>query len=124
MLFTIYRAAFTPMPMEYDSTNYKKHKLPGGWGSICPSMTQKAAQDLLDNSVEAGNSRYNVYGEYCFQSNSDNTDTNGEPVWHGFPIKWSDLPTEAKNKLIDNGALTNTFYRKAIRKSLGLEFGS
>jgi len=110
--------------MKYDSTNYKKHKRPGGWGSICPPMTQEQAQELLDKSVEAGKSRYNVSGEYCFQSNSDNTDKNGEPVWHGFPIPWSRLPPEAKNKLISIGALTNKFYLKAIRKSLGSEFGS
>ena len=110
--------------MKYDSTNYKKHKRPGGWGSICPPMTQEQAQELLDKSVEAGKSRYNVSGEYCFQSNGDNTDSNGEQVWHGFPIPWSRLPTEAKNKLISIGALTTAFYLKAIRKSLGSEFGS
>jgi hypothetical protein len=109
--------------MKYDSTNYKKHKRLGGWGSICPPMTQEQAQELLDKSVETGKSRYNVSGEYCFQSNGDNTDSNGEPVWHGFPIPWSRLPTEAKNKLISIGALTNAFYLKAIRKSLGSEFG-
>jgi hypothetical protein len=110
--------------MKYDSTNYKKHKRPGGWGSICPPMTQEQAQELLDKSVETGKSRYNVSGEYCFQSNGDNTDSNGEPVWHGFPIPWSRIPPEAKNKLISIGSLTNAFYRKAIRKSLGMEFGS
>lgn len=57
----------------------------------------------------------------AFSLITDNTDNNGEPVWHGFPIKWPDLPTEAKNKLIANGTLTNTLYRKVLRKPLGLE---
>ena len=110
-----------PNANEIRLNNYRKHRRLSGWGLICPSMTQAAAQELLDKSVEVGKSRHNAWDEYCFQSNSDNTENNGEPVWHGFPIKWSDLPTEAKNKLIANGTLTNTFYRKALRKSLGLE---
>lgn len=109
----------THTSMRYDSSNYRRHKDPGGWGSICPHITQEEAQQLLNDSVEAGRSRYNVCGEQCFQANCDNT---VESVWHGFPIPWSELPAEAKNKLIDKGVLTNTFYRKAIRKSLGSEF--
>lgn len=77
-------------------------------------MTQEKAQQLLNNSVEVGRSRFNVLGEYCFQANCDNT---AEMSWHGFPIKWSDLPTEAKNQLIANGQLTKTEYLKRLRKS-------
>ena len=47
-----------------------------------------------------------------------------ETLWHGFPIKWSDLPTDAKNQLIAKGRLTNKQYKKALRKPLELEFGS
>lgn len=100
--------------MIYDSSNYKKHKDPGGWGSICPHMTQEEAQQLLNDSVEVGRSRFNVLGDYCFQANCDNT---AEMRWHGFPIKWSDLPTEAKNQLITNGKLTNAEFLKRLRKS-------
>jgi hypothetical protein len=77
-------------------------------------MTQEEAQQLLNNSVEVGGSRFNVLGEYCFQAKCDNT---AEMRWHGFPIKWSDLPTEAKNQLIANGQLTKTEYLKRLRKS-------
>ncbi|MEB3316878.1 MAG: hypothetical protein VKO39_01865 [Cyanobacteriota bacterium] len=77
-------------------------------------MTQEEAQQLLDNSVEVGRSRFNVLNEYYFQANCDNT---AEMYWHGFPIKWSDLPTEAKNQLIANGQLTKTQFRKRLRKS-------
>jgi hypothetical protein len=110
--------------MKYDTSNYRKHKRPDGWGTLRPSMTQDEAQKLLGDSVQSGKARYNVCDEYCYKSFSHDTDEMGETLWHGFPIKWSDLPTEAKNLLIAKGRLTNKQYKKALRKPLELEFGS
>ncbi len=110
--------------MNYDSSSYRKHKRPGGWGSICPSMTQEEAQELLNTSVEAGGARYNIDGNYCYQSFCHVADGSGETFWHGFPIPWQELPREAKNLLIAKKRLTNVAYMKAIRKSLGAEFRS
>ena len=88
-------------------------------------MTQEEAQELLNTSVEAGGARYNIDGNYCYQSFSHFTDEkSGETFWHGFPIPWQELPTEAKNQLIAKERLTNAAYIKAIRKSLGAEFRS
>lgn len=84
-------------------------------------MTQEEAQQLLNESVEAGRSRFNVLGEHCFQANCDNT---AESLWHGFPIKWSDLPLEAKNQLIAKGQLTNKEFRKRLRKSSNTELAT
>jgi hypothetical protein len=108
--------------MKYNSITYRKHKQPGGWGTICPPMTQEEAQKLLDESVPVGNSRYNIFEEYCFKAFSHATDEDGVTIWHGFPIKWSDLPSEAKNQLIANGQLTSTEFRKRLRKSASTEF--
>jgi len=107
--------------MKYDSTTYRKHKRPDGWGTKCPPMTQELAQVLLDTSVPVGNSRYNIFEEHCFKAFSHATDNSGDTIWHGFPIKWSDLPTEAKNQLIANGQLTSTEFRKRLRKSSSTE---
>ena len=107
--------------MKYDTSSYRKHKRPDGWGTLCPLMTQDEAQQLLEDSVQAGRARYNVSGEYCFKSFSHATTNEGETLWHGFPIKWSDLPTEAKNQLIAKGRLTNKQYRKAVKRPLELE---
>jgi hypothetical protein len=85
-------------------------------------MTQEEAQELLNTSVEADGARYNIDGNYCYQSFSHVTNGNGETFWHGFPIPWQELPTEAKNLLIAKDRLTNVAYKKAIRKSLGAEF--
>jgi hypothetical protein len=110
--------------MKYDSTTYRKHKQPGGWGTICPPMTQEEAQKLLDDSVPVGNSRYNIFEEYCVKAFSHAIDEDGVTIWHGFPIKWSDLPSEAKNQLIANGKLTSTEFRKRLRTSASTEFAS
>lgn len=80
-------------------------------------MTQAGAQKLLEESVTVGNSRYNIFEEYCFRAFCHDTDEDGVTIWHGFPIKWSDLPSEAKNQLIANGQLTSTEFRKRLRKA-------
>jgi hypothetical protein len=87
-------------------------------------MTQAEAQMLLEDSVEADRARYNVSGDYCFKSFSHATGEKGEGLWHGFPIKWSDLPKEAKNQLIAKGRLTNKQYKKALRRPLDSGFNS
>ena len=87
-------------------------------------MTKEEAQELLNTSVEAGGARYNIDGDYCYQAFPHATDGSGETFWHGFPIPWQELPTEAKNLLIAKDRLTNVAYKKAIRKSLGAEFRS
>ncbi len=87
-------------------------------------MTQEEAQKLLDQSAQVGNSRYNVLGEHCFESFSHDIDKDGSTIWHGFPIKWSDLPSEAKNQLIANGQLTSTEFRKRLRKASSTELAT
>ena len=79
--------------------------------------------NLLVTSCEVDGARYNVEGEYCYRAFSHGVDANGESLWHGHPIPWSRLPTEAKIQLIEKGRLSNIVYRKAIRRSLGMEFG-
>ena len=87
-------------------------------------MTQEEAQMLLDESVPVGNSRYNILEEYCFKAFSHAIDKEGSTIWHGFPIKWSDLPSEAKNQLIANGQLTSTEFRKRLRKASSMEWAT
>ncbi|MFM9047119.1 MAG: hypothetical protein ACKOPT_03070 [Cyanobium sp.] len=71
-------------------------------------MTQEQAQGLLGNSVPVEHSRYNILGEHCFKAFSHATDEQGGTFWHGFPIKWSDLPTEAMKFLgVGRTALMN-----------------
>jgi hypothetical protein len=109
--------------MRYDSSTYRKHKDPGGWGSLCPTdLEQQEAQELLDTSVEVDDTRYNVRGSYCYRAYRHGTDASGTSLWHGHPIPWSRLPTDARKDLIRNGRLTNAEYKKALRKGSGSEF--
>lgn len=103
----------------YDVSTYRKHKRPGGWGSICPEhMDQAAAQALLNGSVQLGDARYAVDEEWVFKAYQ-----HAEGRWHGFPIPWSALPPEAARALIERGMLDHTTWRKALRQGWGQEFG-
>jgi hypothetical protein len=101
----------------YDPENYRKHKRPEGWGSLCPDDLPEAPQALLDSGVLVEGQIYNISGAYavCAQEHRPNT-------WHGYPIPWSRLPREARLGLIRNGRLDDTTYRKALRKRWGSEF--
>lgn len=109
------------MPRIYDPdiyTNYRRHKAPDGWGSLCPDDVQVPwAQDLLDTGVEVAGDVYNVDGEMCYRAQTHDVDK-----WHGHPIPWSRLPNAARRALISTGRLTDTDWRKAIRKNLGSEY--
>jgi len=111
--------------MRYDTSTYKKHKRPKGWGSLCPDdMNDATPQELLETSVAVDGARYNIDGDYCYRAFTHGADAEGKDLWHGHPIPWSRLPTEAKNGLIANKRLNSAFYRKAIRKGLGGEFST
>lgn len=90
--------------MKYDTSSYKKHKNPRGWGSLCPDDVKQAeAETLLKSSCQVGSARYNVEGDFCYRAFSHDTDAEGVELWHGHPIPWSRLPTAAKKQLIRNG---------------------
>ena len=110
------------MPRRYDTSSYKKHKRPKGWGSLCPDeIDQDAAQRLLDSGVELDGAIYNVEGELCFRAFQH--DEHGiHDLWHGHPIPWSRLPVEAKDALVAAERLDAAFFRKAVRKGWGREF--
>lgn len=106
------------MPALYDVSKYRKHKRPGGWGSLCPDhMDQAAAQALLNGSVLVDSARYAVDEEWAFKA------FEHEPGrWHGFPIPWSTMPVEAARALIASGLLDERTWRKALRQGWGSEF--
>jgi hypothetical protein len=109
--------------VKYDTSSYKKHKCPQGWGSLCPDEVSAAnAVELLMTSCQVGNARYNVDGDYCYRALSHGVSAEGDTLWHGHPIPWTRLPTEAKKLLVATGRLTSEVYRKALRRSLGKEF--
>ena len=100
----------------YDTSDYKKHKEPMGWGSLCPSDLPDTPQALLDTGIEVGTSIFNVSGKYALQAQ-----THLPGHWHGYPIPWSRLPTDAKKALIAAGRLDNSTYLKAVRQGWGKE---
>lgn len=104
------------MCRRYDTSGYRKHKNPGGWGSLCPVLDPGTPQVLLDSGVQVGDAVYNVDDDYAFCARH-----HGRGCWHGYPIPWARLPIEAKNKLISQGRLTSERYSKALRKNLGRE---
>ncbi|NOY90980.1 MAG: hypothetical protein GXP55_07175 [Deltaproteobacteria bacterium] len=105
----------------YDTSDYKKHKRPKGWGSLCPDDTLSRAQNLLDSGASVGDAVFNVEGELCYRAQS-HAERDGATYWHGHPIPWTRLPPSAKNALVASGRLDLAVYRKAIRKSWGREF--
>jgi len=50
------------MRRTYDTSDYKKHKRPKGWGSLCPDDTLSRAQNLLDSGASVGDAVFNVEG--------------------------------------------------------------
>jgi len=110
------------MTRKYDTSTYKKHKRPGGWGSLCPGqMSEQEAQSLLDSGVQVDDAIYNVEDEYCYRS-FQHDESDGTEYWHGHPIPWTRLPTSAKKGLVSSGRLDHATYLKAIRKGWGKEF--
>jgi hypothetical protein len=93
----------------YDTTNYRKHKRP-------EDLTE-SPQELLETAVSHGDAVYNVSGIYAVRAFQHRPGT-----WHGHPIPWSRLPSEAVGQLIASGRLKSAAYRKALRKNLGQEF--
>lgn len=106
------------MPDIYDVSEYRKHKRPKGWGSICPEhFDQAAAQALLNGSVLVDDARYAVdegWALKAFQHRPGH--------WHGFPIPWSTMPVEAVRGLIQRGLLDEQTWKKALRQGWGREY--
>ncbi|MBT9545097.1 MAG: hypothetical protein IV090_06885 [Candidatus Sericytochromatia bacterium] len=100
--------------LTYDSSGYRKHKRPEGWGSLCPEDLDEDPEVLLNSGVLVGKQRYNVSGKYAFAAQNHHGSN-----WHGYPIAWKNLPTEAKNELISSGRLDRKTYDKALRKNWG-----
>jgi hypothetical protein len=98
----------------YDSSMYRKHKRPDGWGSLCPDDLDAEPQALLESGAPVGGDVYNVSGTYalCAQEHSPG-------VWHGYPIPWSRLPSAAREALVASGRLDRATYKKALRKNWG-----
>ena len=115
--YLLQRDTMAKDPVTYDTDGYRKHKRPEGWGSLCPEDLEEDPQTLLRTGVAIDDDVYNVSGEYALLAH-----THAPDKWHGFPIPWSRLPAEAKNKLIEAGRLDNVTFRKALRKSWGREF--
>jgi hypothetical protein len=100
----------------YNTDGYRKHKQPKGWGSLCPNDLPESPQDLLATGVQVGPAVFNVSGGYALRAQM-----HLEGRWHGHPIPWERLPTEAKKELIRRGRLTSEEYRKAVRQGSGSE---
>lgn len=104
----------------YDSSEYRKHKRPKGWGSLCPDhVRQEDAQRLLDSSVSISCEKavYNISGKVAYRAFP-----HGPDAYHGHPIPWSRLPAAAQAKLIQAGRLDVATLKTAIRKQWGREF--
>lgn len=111
------------MERKYEIENYKKHKRPKGWGSLCPEhVSIQQAQALLDSGVEVEGAIYNVDGEFCYRAFCHQKTREGTTLWHGHPIAWARLPVQAKQGLVSVGRLDAVRYRKAIRRGWGQEF--
>jgi len=98
----------------YDTSGYRKHKRPEGWGLLCPHDLAESPEELLKSGVLVGRQRYNVSENYAFAAQNHHGSS-----WHGYPIPWKDLPIEAKNELINSGRLDKRTYDKALRKNWG-----
>ena len=103
----------------YDTSTYRKHKRPDGWGSPCPEHDEldETPQELLDTGVLVDDAIFNVSGDYALRA------IQHEPGrWHGHPFAWSRLPKAARIGLIECGRLDDATWRKALRKKWGQEF--
>jgi hypothetical protein len=75
----------------------EKHKLPwqrGRRGSLCPrSVSAEQAQELFDGSILVGKKRFAYRDGTCFAAQLTRPETD---EWHGYPVKWGEVPPEAK----------------------------
>ena len=89
----------------------RKHKLPwqrGRKGTLCPKhIDQVMAQQLLEESEAAEDSRYSVYEGRAYRAQQ-----HGEDAWHGYPVGWVEVPEKLRNKWRKEGRLR----RKDLRE--------
>lgn len=95
---------------------HKQWRPHGAYGTICPDWTHESkgqgfggdpylhdwnctqAQIMLKNSFLSGDKRYGAGRgiAFCAHPTEDGT-------WHGYPIPWCKVPSDAVNWLIENG---------------------
>ncbi|MDR3715621.1 MAG: hypothetical protein P4L51_22655 [Puia sp.] len=96
----------TKEPLKYKST--KKHE-EGGWGTKM-DLDDKAATQVLNNSIQAGKQRYSWFKDKLYEFQPDNVG-----YWHGYPIKGNEAPTSVLKELMARGDFNKAQYKKLIK---------
>lgn len=96
-----------------------KHKAPRGWGSVCPpEIDERTAQELLNAAVTAkvddGTERvlYNVRDGRMYAGRSHRAG-----LYHGYPVKGTEVPPSVLKALRDNGRIDATTYKRLLKES-------
>ncbi len=100
-----------PDPRKKDSLKYqptRKHEK-GGWGTEM-DLDKKTAQNVLDDSVQAGKQRYGWYNGKLYEFQPDNAGG-----WHGYPIRGNEAPVSALRDLLSRDVITRAEYTQLIR---------
>ena len=108
---------------------HKEWRPGGGFGTLCPKWTHKAAdkgfsgdphehpwhltvaQRLLCESIaDPAGHRYAARSGIAFKAQPSNDGT-----WHGYPVPWDEVPLDIQDLLIAQGQVT---YRELKRQKL------
>ena len=93
-----------------------KHKKPKGFGSLCPTMEQSEALELLREAVRFpdlnGEALWAVAGSWCFVARPTRLESN---VWHGYPVLGSSVQEQVLAYLERAGKITRR-QRRQLRK--------
>jgi hypothetical protein len=72
-------------------------------------LTKEKAQEILNHSIEYRKKRYGHHREknkfYVFHANNS-YDSEGYPLYHGFPISDNEVPSNIKSK-VTGGSCTS-----------------
>lgn len=98
---------------------HKRWRPDGAYGTICPDWTHESegqgfggdpsmhgwkrtqAHLILENSYHIGDKRYGARRGVAFCAHP-----SGDGSWHGYPIPWCKVPSNAVDWLVENGHAT------------------
>ena len=94
--------------LKYDQTQSKKHKK-GGQGTEM-DLDDATAQDVLDNSIQAGKQRYGLHDGKIYEFQPDNVGG-----YHGYPIRGDKTPNSILKQLRNDGRISKAEYKKLVK---------
>jgi RHS repeat-associated protein len=84
-----------------------------GWKNATKmDLNDETASIILNQSYLVGKQRYAYYNEKLYEFQYDNAGG-----WHGYPIPGTQAPSAVLKYLRDNGAISNSVYKKLVKQS-------